>query len=77
VSRGGASRLSGSSVALLTRRGSAPARPGRSPPSPGKGYGLVTSLKSRGTREGLIDLHRSRIQGHTGVGLSLSAPSRG
>jgi hypothetical protein len=42
---------------LLTDRGSALMRSGRSPPSPGKGFGLVMSLRSRGTREGLTDPH--------------------
>jgi hypothetical protein len=52
VSRGGTGGVPGSSVALLTGRGSAPTRSGGSHPSPGKGSGLVMSLKSRGTREG-------------------------
>jgi hypothetical protein len=43
VSQEGASRLHGSSTALLTGRGSAPTRSGRSPPSPEKGSGLVMS----------------------------------
>jgi hypothetical protein len=52
VSRGGTTGVVGSSVALLTGRGSAPTRSGGSPSSPGKGFGLVTLLRSCGMREG-------------------------
>jgi hypothetical protein len=52
VSRGGTGGVSGSSVALLADRGSAPTRSGGSRPSPGRGFSLAMSLKSRETREG-------------------------
>jgi hypothetical protein len=51
VSRGGTSGVPGSSVALLTGKGSAPTRFVGSHLSHGKGFGLVTSLRSHGTRE--------------------------
>jgi hypothetical protein len=57
VSRGGVSRLPGSSAALLTDRGSALTRYWISPPSLGKGSCLVMWLKSHGTREVLMDPH--------------------
>jgi hypothetical protein len=62
---------------LLTGQASAPTMSRISPSSPGKGYGLVMSLKSRGTSESLMNMHQYGVQGCVGVGLSLSAPSSG
>jgi hypothetical protein len=57
MSRGGTGGMPESSTVLLTGRGSTSTRPGGSHPSPGKGSGLVMSLKSRGTEEGPTGPH--------------------
>jgi hypothetical protein len=57
MSRGETGRMPKSSTVLLTGRGSTPTRPGGSHPPPGKGSGLVMSLKSRGMEEGPMGPH--------------------
>jgi hypothetical protein len=57
MSRGGNGGMPRSSTELLTGRGSTLMRPRGSHPSPRNGYGLVLSLKSRGTKEGPMGPH--------------------
>jgi hypothetical protein len=49
--------MSGSSIALLSERGSLSLRLGGSRPTLGKGSGLVMLLKSRGMGKGCTGLH--------------------
>jgi hypothetical protein len=77
MSRGGTGGMHRSIFVLLTRRGSTTTTLGGSHLSPGKRSGLVMTLKSRGTGGGPTGLHCSGVQSCVGVGLSLSAPSRG
>jgi hypothetical protein len=57
MSRGRTGGMPGSSVALLSGRGSSSLRLGGSHSSPGEGSDLVMSLKSRGMGEGPTGLH--------------------
>jgi hypothetical protein len=57
MSKEGTGGMHGSSIALLTRRGSTSTRLGGSHLSTRKGSVLVMSLKTRGTEEGPMGLY--------------------